>query len=149
MFERLLPAVLAFGLVVFAPAAYAADACKNRGELDAMYCDANNDMVADPPADSAMEESVDDRITTRRSRTLLGLRERLQTVHYSWRNVSTRRSRSIRCNRTPLEIGACDAFGRSHVAEGFSTGPTAFAVNLAVAPFLFAGGTAKEFRATT
>ena len=53
MFERLLPAVLAFGLVVFVPAAYAADACKNRGELDAMYCDANNDLVADPPADAS------------------------------------------------------------------------------------------------
>src|SRR6266850_1698617 len=32
--------------------AYAADACKHRGELDAMYCDDNNDMVADSPADS-------------------------------------------------------------------------------------------------
>ena len=31
--------------------AFAADACKNRGELDTMYCDANNDMVADAPTD--------------------------------------------------------------------------------------------------
>ena len=34
-----------------ARAAYAAEACPNRGELDAMYCDANKDMVADVPAD--------------------------------------------------------------------------------------------------
>ncbi|HEX5864119.1 MAG TPA: phosphate/phosphite/phosphonate ABC transporter substrate-binding protein, partial [Casimicrobiaceae bacterium] len=32
--------------------AYAADACKHRGELDTMYCDDNDDMVADPPSDS-------------------------------------------------------------------------------------------------
>src|SRR5438876_11190606 len=44
---------LAAGLVVLLMSlgAYAADACKHRGELDAMYCDENNDMVADPPAD--------------------------------------------------------------------------------------------------
>ena len=33
------------------PAAHAADACANRGELDTMYCDANKDMVADAPID--------------------------------------------------------------------------------------------------
>src|SRR5881394_3500965 len=44
---------LAAGLVVLflSLGAYAADACKHRGELDTMYCDDNNDMVADPPAD--------------------------------------------------------------------------------------------------
>src|SRR5438132_1325818 len=45
---------LAAGLVVLflSLGAYAADACKHRGELDTMYCDDNNDMVADPPADA-------------------------------------------------------------------------------------------------
>ena len=38
-------------LWAIAPAAHAADACPNRGELDAMYCDANKDMVADVPTD--------------------------------------------------------------------------------------------------
>ena len=32
--------------------AYAADACKHRGELDTMYCDDNNDLVADAPTDA-------------------------------------------------------------------------------------------------
>src|SRR2546430_9332499 len=31
---------------------YAADACKHRGELDTMYCDDNNDLVADAPTDA-------------------------------------------------------------------------------------------------
>jgi phosphonate transport system substrate-binding protein len=45
---------LAAGLVALfmSLGAYAADGCKHRGELDAMYCDENNDMVADPPADA-------------------------------------------------------------------------------------------------
>src|ERR1043166_2019253 len=29
----------------------AAQDCKNRGQLDTPYCDENNDLVADPPAD--------------------------------------------------------------------------------------------------
>jgi len=44
-------AALAVAALLSVPAV-AADACANRGELDAMYCDANKDMVADVPADS-------------------------------------------------------------------------------------------------
>ncbi len=32
-------------------AAYAQDTCKNRGELDQLYCDENGDLTADPPTD--------------------------------------------------------------------------------------------------
>jgi phosphonate transport system substrate-binding protein len=38
-------------LAALVSSAFAADTCKNRGELDTMYCDENNDMVADPPSD--------------------------------------------------------------------------------------------------
>ena len=40
---------LAVGLamLLLSLGAYAADACKRRGELDTMYCDDNNDLVAD------------------------------------------------------------------------------------------------------
>src|SRR5258706_13975401 len=31
--------------------AFAQDACGNRGELDALYCDENRDLVADTPKD--------------------------------------------------------------------------------------------------
>ena len=37
---------------VSANAAFAQDACKNRGQLDTNYCDENNDLVADAPKDS-------------------------------------------------------------------------------------------------
>ena len=39
-------------LFVFSLTAHAADDCKNRGELDDMYCDENNDLVADAPKDA-------------------------------------------------------------------------------------------------
>src|SRR5919108_6327084 len=35
----------------FAQTALGADACRNRGELDVMYCDENGDLVADAPKD--------------------------------------------------------------------------------------------------
>ena len=50
------PVRLAFSAALLAAAAYgplacAQDACPNRGELDAAYCDANKDLVADQPTD--------------------------------------------------------------------------------------------------
>ena len=51
------PARLAFKAALLAAAACstlagAQDACPNRGELDAAYCDANKDLVADTPSDA-------------------------------------------------------------------------------------------------
>ena len=39
------------GMAALAPA-HAADACPHRGDLDAQYCDANKDLVADTPTDA-------------------------------------------------------------------------------------------------
>ena len=53
-----LPSICARALVAatfFAPAAWAQDTCANRGQLDTLYCDANNDLVADTPADPAKQ----------------------------------------------------------------------------------------------
>src|SRR5690606_22268349 len=41
------------GLFLAHGAASAQDNCPNRGDLDAMYCDADNDLVADTPTDSS------------------------------------------------------------------------------------------------
>ncbi|TMH24994.1 MAG: phosphate/phosphite/phosphonate ABC transporter substrate-binding protein [Betaproteobacteria bacterium] len=104
---------LAVGLaVLLLPfGAYAADACKHRGELDAMYCDDNNDMVADSPTDPK-----------------------------KWKNPST-----IVFTYTPVE----DPAVYENIFKPFttfSTGPTAFAVNLAGAVPFAVKGTAKEFQ---
>lgn len=53
-----LPTAFASALVAatfLAPAAWAQDSCANRGQLDTLYCDANNDLVADTPTDPAKQ----------------------------------------------------------------------------------------------
>ncbi|MDP1717664.1 MAG: phosphate/phosphite/phosphonate ABC transporter substrate-binding protein, partial [Burkholderiales bacterium] len=45
--------LLALCLTLIAVPAFAqTDDCKNRGQLDTMYCDENKDLVADTPKDS-------------------------------------------------------------------------------------------------
>jgi phosphonate transport system substrate-binding protein len=43
-------------LASLATPANAQDACPNRGQLDTIYCDANNDLVADIPSDPAKQK---------------------------------------------------------------------------------------------
>ncbi len=42
--------------LLFASPALAQDSCPNRGQLDTIYCDANNDLVADVPTDPAKQK---------------------------------------------------------------------------------------------
>jgi phosphonate transport system substrate-binding protein len=51
MYRRSLAVLFVLGFVGM-PAA-AQDACSNRGQLDTLYCDADNDLVADTPKDPA------------------------------------------------------------------------------------------------
>jgi len=140
---------IALGAAALAAAAsfpvLAADACTNRGELDAMYCDANKDMVADAPTDAkkwknpstivftytpvedpAVYENIFKPFTTHLSACL-----NKKVVFYQVQNNAA-------------EIEAMRS-GRLHVG-GFSTGPTAFAVNLAGAVPFAVKGDAKEFQ---
>ena len=145
MFDRLLPTVLAFGLVVFVPAAYAADACKNRGELDAMYCDANNDLVADPPADSAKWKNPSTIVFTYTPVEDPAVYENVfKPFTTALAKCLDKKVVFYQVQSNAAEIEAMRS-GRLHVA-GFSTGPTAFAVNLAGAVPFAVKGTAKEFQ---
>jgi phosphonate transport system substrate-binding protein len=144
---RELPGVLvaSLALALLAPPALAADACKFRGELDTMYCDENRDMVADAPADPkkwknpstivftytpvedpAVYENVFKPFTTHLS-ACLGKKVVFYQVQSNAAEIEAMRS------------------GRLHVG-GFSTGPTAFAVNLAGAVPFAVKGYAKEFQ---
>src|SRR5947209_14597625 len=51
-------------LSVLATNLLAQDACSHRGKLDALYCDENRDLVADPPKDPAKLVSPDPLIFT-------------------------------------------------------------------------------------
>src|SRR5437867_1381554 len=131
-----------FVLALDATSAFAADACKNRGELDVLYCDANGDMDADPHSDSKKWKSPSTIVFTytpvedpavyenifRPFTTYLGKCLDKKVVFYQ-----------VQSNAA--EIKAMRS-GRLHVG-GFSTGPTAFAVNLAGAvPFAVKGNAA-------
>ena len=142
---KLVQLLLAASMLGMAAQGYAADACKNRGDLDPQYCDENKDLVADAPADPkkwknpgtivftytpvedpAVYESIFKPFTTHLSQCLSK-----KVVFYQVQNNAA-------------EIEAMRS-GRLHVG-GFSTGPTAFAVNIAGAVPFGIKGTEKEFQ---
>jgi len=130
---------VAIGLLAAGPAAAEEEACKNRGQLDTLYCDEDNDLVADPPKDPrkwrdpstlvfaytpvedpAVYQNIFKPFTDHLA-TCTGKRVVYYPVQSNSAEVEAMRS------------------GRLHIA-GFSTGPTGFAVNLAGAvPFATKG----------
>jgi phosphonate transport system substrate-binding protein len=51
-----LAAATALALTLFVLPAQAQDSCPNRGQLDTLYCDADNDLVADVPRDPSRQK---------------------------------------------------------------------------------------------
>lgn len=135
----------ATALTLVAGAARAQDACANRGQLDTLYCDANNDLVADAPTDPkkwrdpstlvwAYTPVEDPAVYANIFKPFTDHLEKCtgkRTVYYPVQSNSA-------------EIEAMRS-GRLHFA-GFSTGPTGFAVNLAGAVPFAAKGVEKEVR---
>ena len=134
-------AVLSFvlGVAAFAMPSSAADACKNRGELDTMYCDNNDDMVADPPSDPKRWKNPSTIVFTYTPVEDPAVYENIFrpfTAHLS--SCLNKKVVFYQVQSNAAEIEAMRS-GRLHVG-GFSTGPTAFAVNLAGAvPFAVKG----------
>ncbi len=119
--------VLALVLALAAPAL--ADDCKNRGLLDAMYCDNDMDLVADLAGPGQCKDPstlvftytpVEDPAVYRDAfadfQEYLGKATGKEVVYYT-----------VQSNAAEVEAMRS---GRLHIA-GFSTGPTGFAVNLA------------------
>ena len=148
MVKRIAPSLaglILFALALGASTACAADACKDRGELDVLYCDANGDMVADSPADPKKWKNPSTIVFTytpvedpavyenifKPFTTYLGQCLNKKVVFYQ-----------VQSNAAEIEAMRS---GRLHVG-GFSTGPTAFAVNLAGAVPFAVKGTEKEFQ---
>ena len=126
--------LLALGL-----AAQAQDKCPNRGDLDTMYCDADKDLVADPPADPkkfkdpktlvfAFTPVEDPTVYEKLFQPFMG--------HLS--SCVGRKTVFFAVQSNSAEIEAMRS-GRLHIAA-FSTGPTIFATNIAGAvPFAIRG----------
>jgi phosphonate transport system substrate-binding protein len=131
-------------LAAFANLAFAQE-CKHRGDLDAMFCDENKDMVADAPKDKSKWKNpstivftytpVEDPAVYQKAfapfTDYLGKCLDKKVVFYQ-----------VQSNAAEIEAMRS---GRLHVG-GFSTGPTGFAVNLAGAVPFAVKGTEKEFQ---
>jgi len=119
-----------------------AQECKNRGQLDTLYCDENNDLVADVPTDS---KKLRDPSTLVFAYTPVEDPAVYQNVFKPLTDFlaqcTGKRVVYYPVQSNSAEIEAMRS-GRLHVA-GFSTGPTGFAVNMAGAVPFAAKGTEK------
>jgi phosphonate transport system substrate-binding protein len=125
--------------------AFAADACKNRGELDTMYCDDNGDLTADPPKDPKKWKNPSTIVFTYTPVEDPAVYENIFkpfTTHLS--ACLNKKVVFYQVQSNAAEIEAMRS-GRLHVG-GFSTGPTAFAVNLAGAVPFAIKGYEKDFQ---
>ncbi len=121
------------------------DTCKHRGQLDTMYCDENNDLVADVPTDAAK---------LRDPSTLVFAYSPVEDPATYQRIFKPFTDYLAKCTGkrvvySPVQSNSAEIeamrSGRLHVA-GLSTGPTAFAVNFAGAVPFAAKGTAEQIR---
>lgn len=119
--------------------------CKNRGDLDAMYCDENRDLVADTPSDPSKQRTPGTLVFTYTPVEDPAVYEKVFkpfTDHLS--QCTGKRVVFYQVQSNAAEIEAMRS-GRLHVG-GFSTGPTAFAVNIAGAVPFAVKGYEKEFQ---
>ncbi len=122
-----------------------ADTCKHRGELDPNYCDENKDLVADQPKDPKKWKNPSTLVWAYTPVEDPAVYEKIFapfTEHLA--KCIGKRVVFFQVQSNAAEIEAMRS-GRLHVA-GFSTGPTAFAVNVAGAVPFAVKGTAKEFQ---
>jgi len=121
------------------------DSCTNRGQLDTLYCDANRDLVADPPTDKSK---------WRDPATLVWAYTPVEdpAVYANVFKPFTDHLEKCVGKRTvyfPVQSNAAQIeamrSGRLHYA-GFSTGPTGFAVNMAGAVPFAAKGVGEQVR---
>ena len=119
-----------------------AQECKNRGQLDTLYCDENNDLVADVPTDP---KKLKDPATLVFAYTPVEDPAVYQNIFKPFTDFlaqcTGKRVVYYPVQSNSAEIEAMRS-GRLHVA-GFSTGPTGFAVNMAGAVPFAAKGTEK------
>ncbi len=132
--------LLALCLTLIAVPAFAqTDDCKNRGQLDTMYCDENKDLVADTPKDSRKWKNPNTLVFTYTPVEDPAVYENAFKPFLDHLGKCTGKKivyYSVQSNAAEIEAMRA---GRLHVG-GFSTGPTGFAVNLAGAvPFAVKG----------
>ncbi|MFW8595535.1 phosphate/phosphite/phosphonate ABC transporter substrate-binding protein [Cribrihabitans neustonicus] len=139
-------AVAALGILSAAAVSVsAAEDCAERGALDALYCDADGDLVADTPTDPAKLSNPDTLVfayTPVEDPAVYADIWEPFIAHLE--EVTGKDVQFFAVQSNSAEVEAMRS-GRLHVA-GFSTGPTPFAVNLAGAvPFAIMGAEDGQF----
>jgi phosphonate transport system substrate-binding protein len=138
---------IAMALCAIAPVA-AQDSCSNRGDLDTLYCDADNDLVADVPTDPTKLKDPSTLVFAYTPVEDPAIYANLLKPFVDHLTSCIGRKViyfSVQSNAAQIEAMRS---GRLHIA-GFSTGPTAFAVNMAGAVPFAAGGSEKGPRGYT
>ncbi len=132
-------------LVLTSTSAMAQDGCASRGALDAMYCDADGDLVADAPTDPSELVDPDTLVFAYTPVEDPAIYEDIWQpfiAHLS--EVTGKDVQFFAVQSNSAEVEAMRS-GRLHIG-GFSTGPTPFAVNLAGAvPFAIMGSEDGRF----
>ncbi len=108
----------------------AAQACKNRGNLDVRFCDDNGDLVADTPTDPSKWISPDTLIFSYTPVEDPSVYENVFTEFIDY--IAKKTGKKVKWYGAESYAAQVEAMrsGRLHVA-GISTGPTVFGVNLA------------------
>ncbi len=143
---RLLAGALgvAFAWAALAPSTLAQE-CKNRGQLDDLYCDEDRDLVADAPKDKSKWRNPSTLVFAYTPVEDPAVYENIFKPFTDYLGKCTgKRVVYYPVQSNSAEIEAMRS-GRLHVA-GFSTGPTGFAVNMAGAVPFAAKGTEKQVR---
>ncbi len=132
-------AMLLLGTAVRAAQKQTPADCQYRGKLDALYCDENKDLVADPPKDTTRFKNPSTLTFSYTPVEDPAIYENIFKPFTEYLAQCTgKRVVYYRAQSNAAEIEAM-RLGRLHVA-GFSTGPTNYAVNQAGAvPFAVKG----------
>jgi phosphonate transport system substrate-binding protein len=128
--HRLFGALMVAGFAMVAASPAWAQECKNRGELDEMYCDEDKDLVADPPKDASKFKDPSTLVFTYTPVEDPAVYKDAYDDFMKYLEKATGKKviyYTVHSNSAQLEAMRS---GRLHVA-GFSTGPTGFAANLA------------------
>ena len=123
-------ALVAAGLLFSAVSPASAADCKNRGELDEMYCDEDMDLVADYPMDEGQWKDPSTLVFTYTPVEDPAVYKDAFADFQAYLEEATGKKviyYTVQSNSAEVEAMRS---GRLHIA-GFSTGPTGFAVNLA------------------
>ena len=136
---------LALGALAATTFAVSAQDCRNRGDLDPMYCDEDNNLVADAPKDPKKFKNPSTLVFTYTPVEDPAVYEKIFKPFTDYlAQCTAKRVVFYQVQSNAAEIEAMRS-GRLHVG-GFSTGPTAFAVNIAGAVPFAIKGTEKDFQ---